>query len=169
MSVKTVAVVIGAMMIAGPALADCKDDLRELNAKIADFKAQAPIGSELRKLRAAAITFDRLGRGDACEETVTNIKSLIDAREERREERRENREEMERYTQAVAVGNLPGILRASTVQGLDVVNIKGEELGVVEDVAIDSTTGKIAYVVLSTVGLSGLAKNICRSPGRRSR
>lgn len=164
MSVKFVAIAVAAVMFSGPALAECKDNLNELNAKIAKFKSSASFGSDLRKLRASAATFQRLGRGDACEETVANIKSLIDDRKEIREERCEEAKKVERYTEAVPVAKLAGIVRASTVQGLDIVGPKGEELGMVEDVAIDSGTGKIAYVVMSHGGILGLGEKYLPVP-----
>lgn len=158
MSAKFVAVALGVMMISGPALADCQEDLSDLNTKISKFKTQASFGSDLRKLRSAAVTFSRWGRDDACEEVVEEIDEMIDDRKEERQERREEAEEIARYTEAVPVRNLPGIVRASTVQGLDVVGPRGEGFGIVEDVAIDSTTGRIAYVVMSHGGLLGIGE-----------
>ncbi len=48
------------------------------------------------------------------------------------------------------------VISASKVQGTDVRNAQGENLGHIEDVVIDKTSGKIAYAVLSFGGFLGM-------------
>ncbi len=48
------------------------------------------------------------------------------------------------------------LLSSSSINGDDVVNAQGEDLGHVEDLMIDTNEGKIEYAVLSFGGFLGL-------------
>lgn len=50
----------------------------------------------------------------------------------------------------------PTILSASTLTGDDVVNPQGENLGDIKDFMLDTTSGKIAYVVVAFGGILGM-------------
>jgi sporulation protein YlmC with PRC-barrel domain len=52
----------------------------------------------------------------------------------------------------------PTMYRASKLIGADVENPQGEDLGDIEDVVIDSQTGRIAYAVLAFGGFLGLGE-----------
>ena len=53
------------------------------------------------------------------------------------------------------MNNAPNILSASTLTGDDIVNPQGENLGDLKDFMLDTTTGKIAYVVVAFGGVFG--------------
>ena len=56
------------------------------------------------------------------------------------------------------------VVRPGDLAGSEVRNPKGERLGKVEDVMIDTTTGRVAYVVLSTGGFLGLGDRLFAIP-----
>jgi len=142
-----------------PAQADCGDDLKTLHKSVTKFKSQTVFGGQLRKLRTAASTFHRLDRNDACEETVAHALDIIETRKEQNEKRREKWREKKRYQSAMSVRTLPGLVITSSLHGIDVYNLQAEELGVVEDVALDPNTGDIGYLVLSHGGILGVAES----------
>ncbi|MEQ8672210.1 MAG: PRC-barrel domain-containing protein [Aggregatilineales bacterium] len=55
-------------------------------------------------------------------------------------------------------------LSASTINGTDVVNSAGENLGNIEDIMIDFNAGRIAYAVLSFGGFLGLGEKYFAVP-----
>lgn len=55
-------------------------------------------------------------------------------------------------------------LSASSITGTDVVNLQGENLGHIEDVMIDLTTGRILYAVLSFGGILGIGDKLFAVP-----
>lgn len=56
------------------------------------------------------------------------------------------------------------IARASEITGKTVVNRKGEQLGVIEELVADSIDGRIAYVVLSFVKIRAMQKKLVAIP-----
>lgn len=56
------------------------------------------------------------------------------------------------------------VVRPGDLAGTEVRNPEGERLGKVEDVTIDTTTGRVAYVVLSTGGFLGLGDRFFAIP-----
>ncbi|MBZ0155660.1 MAG: PRC-barrel domain-containing protein [Alphaproteobacteria bacterium] len=56
------------------------------------------------------------------------------------------------------------LIRGSKFIGMDVKNRAGEDLGDIEDVMIDLTAGRIAYVVLSFGGFLGLGDKFFAVP-----
>lgn len=59
---------------------------------------------------------------------------------------------------------VPVLLSASTINGTPVVNEAGEDLGKIEDIMIDLTSGRIAYAVLSFGGLLGFGDKLFAIP-----
>ena len=48
------------------------------------------------------------------------------------------------------------LIPADRVNGTDVVNVAGEKLGKIEDIAIEKVSGEVAYAILSFGGLLGI-------------
>jgi sporulation protein YlmC with PRC-barrel domain len=66
-------------------------------------------------------------------------------------------------------GGGPGIggaslLSASTITGDDVCNLKDEKLGTIQDVMLDTQSGKIRYAVLSSGGFLGMGDRLFAIP-----
>ncbi len=61
------------------------------------------------------------------------------------------------------------VLSASTLEGDRVVNPAGEDLGKVRDLAIDLTSGRVAYLVLSYGGVLGIGDKLFAVPWRAVR
>ena len=55
-------------------------------------------------------------------------------------------------------------VRASSIIGTDVINPKGENLGEVKEVVIDSVNGRVAYAVVAFGGFLGLGKKLFAIP-----
>lgn len=72
--------------------------------------------------------------------------------------------------QAKIVGGQPGegpgpeVMAADTLEGDDVVNTKGEDLGEIKDIMIDVQSGRVAYAVLSSGGFLGVGDKLFAIP-----
>lgn len=58
----------------------------------------------------------------------------------------------------------PAVLSASTMEGDKVVNPQGDDLGTIEEIMVDTTSGRIAYAVLSFGGFLGLGEKLFAIP-----
>lgn len=56
------------------------------------------------------------------------------------------------------------VLSAGSLDGDDIVNLQDEKLGSVKEIMIDTGTGKVAYVVLSSGGLLGIGDRLFAIP-----
>lgn len=55
-------------------------------------------------------------------------------------------------------------LSTSSINGTDVVNLQGKDVGHIEDIMIDLSTGHVAYAVLSFGGLLGVGNKLFAVP-----
>jgi sporulation protein YlmC with PRC-barrel domain len=58
----------------------------------------------------------------------------------------------------------PEIMAADTLEGNDVYNAGGEELGSIKDIMIDVPRGRVAYAVLSRGGILGMGDKLFAIP-----
>lgn len=58
----------------------------------------------------------------------------------------------------------PEIMAADTLEGDDVINARGEDLGKIKDIMIDVRDGRVAYAVLSSGGFLGLGDKLFAIP-----
>ena len=65
---------------------------------------------------------------------------------------------------ASATGPGPEIMAADTLEGNDVYNAAGEELGSIKDIMIDVPRGRVAYAVLSRGGILGMGDKLFAIP-----
>lgn len=72
--------------------------------------------------------------------------------------------------QANIVGGVPGegpgpeVMASDTLEGDDVVNAQGEDLGEIKDIMIDVRSGRVAYAVLSSGGFLGIGDKLFAIP-----
>ena len=72
--------------------------------------------------------------------------------------------------QARIVGGVPGegpgpeVMAADTLEGDDVRNYQGENLGEIKKIMIDVQSGRVAYAVLSSGGFLGIADKLFAIP-----
>lgn len=59
------------------------------------------------------------------------------------------------------------VMGATTLIGDDVVNLAGEDLGKIDEIMIDTPTGRIAYAVLSFGGFLGMGDKLFAIPWSR--
>jgi len=64
----------------------------------------------------------------------------------------------------VRSGPGPEVMAASTLEGDDVVNRVGDDLGKVKEIMIDVQSGRVAYAVLSSGGFLGLGDKLFAIP-----
>lgn len=75
---------------------------------------------------------------------------------------------MAQYTTTTEAGNkYRRVLSASTLQGDRVVNSAGEDIGKIDEIMIDTPTGRIAYAVLSFGGFLGMGDKLFAIPWSR--
>ncbi len=58
----------------------------------------------------------------------------------------------------------PYVMAADTLEGNNVVNTQGENLGEIESIMIDVPTGRVAYAVLSSGGFLGMGEKLFAIP-----
>ena len=63
-----------------------------------------------------------------------------------------------------ADGPGPAVMAASTLDGNDVVNRLGDDLGTIKEIMIDVPHGRVAYAVLSSGGLLGIGNKLFAVP-----
>ncbi len=154
---------------AGPALADCNEDLQALNEKISSEDGNYRVAltgaasNDVRTLRSAARIFAANGMEDACEETVASIDELIEQRREKVEGEgltigSWSEQEVERLKGAVPVTQRSKALHAADVVGADVRNMQNEDLGEIQDVVMDPQSGEMSYAILAHGGFLGLGE-----------
>jgi sporulation protein YlmC with PRC-barrel domain len=75
---------------------------------------------------------------------------------------------MARYTTTTAAGNkYRRVLSASTLEGDKVVNAAGQDIGKIDEIMIDTPTGRVAYAVLSFGGFLGMGDKLFAIPWSR--
>ena len=68
------------------------------------------------------------------------------------------------------IGGVPGegpgpeVMAADTLEGDDVINLQGENLGEIKKIMVDVQSGRVAYAVLSTGGFLGIANKLFAIP-----
>lgn len=58
----------------------------------------------------------------------------------------------------------PEVMAARTLTGDKVINLRGEDLGEIEDIMLDVQTGRIAYAVMSFGGVMGIGEKLFAIP-----
>src|SRR5687767_3366358 len=58
----------------------------------------------------------------------------------------------------------PEVMAARTLKGDKVVNMRGEDLGEIEDIMLDVQSGRIAYAVMSFGGVMGIGEKLFAIP-----
>lgn len=152
------------LMFAPPALADCKDNFGELQKVTSSTTMSTELRRDMNQLRSAARTLMEYEKGDTCEEVVDAIQAIVEKRKEKRQDRLERKADLARYKNAEPVSTKKGIVRVDDVQGMDIYNLQGKEIGVVEAVTLDADKGEIAYVVMSHGGFLGVGDKLFAVP-----
>lgn len=73
-------------------------------------------------------------------------------------------------SQARIVGGVPGegpgpeVMTADSLEGDDVINARGEDLGEIKEIMIDVRNGRVAYAVLSSGGFLGVGNKLFAIP-----
>ena len=146
--------------------ADCKDDLAEvdkLSAKVPSTDAQR---AQLKQQREAALLLMNSGQDNLCQDVVNAMEKILDKQREANMMARERTEQLQEVRSATPLPAQAGVVRASRVIGLPVRNKNGDKLGTIEDIAIDASSGVIAYVALAHGGFLGLGEKWIAIPWR---
>jgi sporulation protein YlmC with PRC-barrel domain len=92
--------------------------------------------------------------------TRKNGSTMLDAETNTRDAETYTRD-AETYTRK---GNYRRVMSASTLTGDNVVNAAGEDLGKIQDIMLDTPTGRVAYAVLSFGGFLGMGDKLFAIP-----
>lgn len=65
-----------------------------------------------------------------------------------------------------SAGPGPRLMSANTLEGNDVVNRAGDQLGTIDEIMLDVPSGRVAYAVLSSGGFLGLGDRLFAIPWR---
>jgi sporulation protein YlmC with PRC-barrel domain len=122
------------------------------------------LNTEMRQLRDAALVFQQRGREAECASIANGMDELLDDVTQRIETRREVARRRTYLNSAKPVTKIGGILKAEEIIGTPVRNLKDEELGAIENVALNPDSGQIAYVAISTGGFIGLGEKLVAVP-----
>ena len=68
------------------------------------------------------------------------------------------------HDHAATGGPGPEVMAARTLTGDKVINLRGEELGTIEDIMLDVRSGRIAYAVMSFGGVMGIGEKLFAIP-----
>ncbi len=116
--------------------------------------------NDLLHLRDAALVFAERGRPQECTKLADQIDDLLDDFEQRQEARREHAARLQYLHAARPVTQIRGVLKAQEIWGKPVRNLTDQELGSIENMALNPYNGRIAYVTLATGGFLGLGEKL---------
>jgi sporulation protein YlmC with PRC-barrel domain len=150
---------------ATPALADCDEEFKGLQETTSSAAISSEVRRDMNQLRSAARTLARYQKGDACEDVIEAIEDIV----EKRKEAHARQMERERFANATPVKQMSGLVRVDDIKGKDIHDPKGDEIGVVEAVTVDTDKGDIAYVVMSHGGFLGIGEKLVAVPWREFR
>lgn len=145
--------VVVSVAMSGTALADCALSQKEFNNQIVTGKLRADhyrsVAKDLRLLRRAATSLEKLGHEDACEEVVAAMRRIA---------------EKPPQGQALRlVSKIGGKLRVDELLEAEVRASDGEWIGDVENVILD-TKGAPSYVIIEYGGFLGLGEEQAAIP-----
>lgn len=144
------------------AINECREEIRDLEQSYRDDKTV--VSTQLRRdervLRNAAMTFAENGNADGCEMVISEIKDMRENYAERQEEIQERKERRERLADARAFDKGDNLVWMEGLIGDEVVNLRDETLGHVEDVAVSGGTDGEVYVMISHGGFLGLGEEM---------
>lgn len=123
--------------------------------------------NDLIQLRDAALVFSERGREQECATMANDMDDMLDDFTQRMEAKRERAAQRAYLQAATPVAQINGVIRAEDVVGVPVRNLHDQELGAIENVALDPASGEIAYVALVTGGFMGLSEKLVAIPWRR--
>ena len=159
-------IAIAGFTLAQAVMADCKDDLAEadkLTAKVQSTDAQR---AQLTQLREAALLLMNNGQDNLCQDVVSGMKETLDRQFEANMMARERMEKLQEVKTATPLPTQAGVMRASRLIGLPVKNKNGDKLGTIEDIAIDASSGVVAYAALAHGGFLGIGEKWIAIPWR---
>lgn len=138
----------------------CADRVAKLKLAQRTAGFDRAVTDDLRKLQQSAEVLATHDREDACDALLGSIESMID---EHREQLRE-REIREELRAAPMLSELAQGVAASDLIGLDVVNLRDDDLGEIDEVIINPKRGSVGYLVLSHGGIAGLGSRRVQVP-----
>jgi sporulation protein YlmC with PRC-barrel domain len=145
---------------------DCKDDLAEVDKLSAEVQSPDAQRAQLKQQREAALLLMNSDQDNLCQDVVDSMEKTLEKQREANMMARERTEQLQEVRTATPLPAQTGIVRASRVIGLPVRNKNGDKLGTIEDIAIDASSGVVAYVALAHGGFLGLGEKWIAIPWR---
>ena len=119
-------------------------------------------GYEVRTLLATAGILAQLGKQESCETLLATTRAIyasytaqLRSEDVPRALNRVSRR-LQQIAAAVSVTDTKTAFRSDQLIGVGVVNMKGQDLGTVDDIVMNPRTGKIAYLMISRGGIFGI-------------
>ena len=153
------------VILAGCALGGgCSERVRHIIASSEQGDYPNSLRNDLLQLRDAALVFAARDRPQKCVMLADEMDDLLDDFEQRQEVRREHAVQLQYLQSATPVTQIRGVLKAQDIWGKPVRNFADQELGTIENMALNPYNGRIAYVVLATGGFVGLGEKLIPIP-----
>ena len=167
---------VAAIALAAPqaAHADCLEDFQSSWDKHVDVRTHLDDQDQrnLRTLRRAAVVLRAEGRDDACEEVSEAVDDMLEDRREKLTKEgvilsQSEQVRMERYRSARPLSESGVVVRSSDLVGAELRNMKGERLGEVDDLYIDSGESNVSYLIVERGGFLGIGEDTVAIPANR--
>lgn len=146
--------IVGLMLVAGTAHADCKDDLDKVQAQAQKLDLSDDFRQQLDQLRRSALLLAQNQKQDLCEEVAESMGDMVSKRKKELAEQARERA----LKTAPPITTLDRVIDLESLVDATVYDPKGDEVGTLDAVTINANTGKVAYVVLSYGGFLGFGK-----------
>lgn len=135
------------------AIRGCRQRLQSIEQQTQLTYIPGMSSQDLRAIREAAFAFARAGYEEGCEEIAEALHEMLEDRQDEIEEELQQEE----LRDATPVTQLPGSVLASTLVGMQVVNLQMDELGTVEDLILTENQGR--YALVKHGGFLGLGED----------
>lgn len=161
-----IVIAIVGFALAHAAFADCKNDLAEVDKLSTKVQSNDAQRAQLTQLREAAMLLMNNGQDNLCQDVVDGMEGILEKQQEANMMARERTERLQEVKTATPLPAQTGVVRASRLIGLPVKNKAGDKLGTIEDIAIDPSSGVIAYAALAHGGFLGIGEKWIAVPWR---
>lgn len=151
---------LGMLLGASNAYADCKHELDEVQEEAQKLELSNDFRTKLSQLRQSALLLAENDQEGLCDEVAESMKDMVN---ERRKVLAQEKRERALKT-APTITSYDRVIDLETLLDADVYDPEGDDLGTVHAVTVDAATGKVAYVVITYGGFLGFGEKLLPIP-----